>query len=292
MSKGVNIPGESTYLQVLKRGEEILLQFGVPEASLNAWYLFSHCFDMERSRFFLKQEEEAPVELCQKYGEMLEKRGKRIPLEHITNETEFMGLPFYVDGRVLIPRQDTECLVEEVLPYIKGKKVLDMCTGSGCIGISLFVCGEPQEVTLADISEDALAVAEENAKRNNAAVTICQSDLFQNIEGKFDIIVSNPPYIAKKEIAGLMPEVREHDPVLALDGGEDGLDFYRRMIEKASDYLEENGRIFFEIGYDQGEELKKILKLHGFTEVEIKKDLAGLDRIAMGKRKENGGLYV
>ena len=191
--------------EILHMGERRLAKAGVPEARINAWYLFAFCFGkvdregqrhpMERSEFFLREEEEMSDKTCGEYREMLEKRSRRIPLEYLTNETEFMGLPFYVNEHVLIPRQDTECLVEEVLRVSEGKEVLDLCCGSGCIGISLAALGRCKSVMLADISEEALYVSRKNARKNRVSVEIVQSDLFSRIRGTFDIIVSNPPYI-------------------------------------------------------------------------------------------------
>lgn len=272
-----------TLAELLRRGEERLTQAGVPEAKLNAWYLFSYCFEMDRSRYFLHSEEEAEEEKRYAYERALSRRERRIPLEHITHETEFMGLPFYVDEHVLIPRQDTECLVEEVLKVSEGKDVLDLCTGTGCIGISLAVLGKCHSVTLADISSEALQAAERNAERNGAEVTIVESNLFADLKGSYDVIVSNPPYIPTEEIGKLMPEVRDHEPHLALDGAEDGLFFYRSIIKESRMFLRKGGTLHFEIGYDQGEAVSRLMREAGFTLVEIKKDLAGLDRIVEGR---------
>lgn len=282
MHKKIKVPARQTLAQVLRMGEDVLTEAGVPEAALNAWYLFAHCFRIDRSRFFLDRDQDADPQICECFEQALEKRCERIPLEHITNETEFMGLSFYVDERVLIPRQDTECLVEEALPLVQGKKVLDLCTGSGCIGVSLAALGKAGEVVLADISADALAVARRNAEDNRVAVRLCQSDLLAEINECFDVIVSNPPYIASAVIPELMPEVRDHDPMLALDGGEDGLELYRRIIKEAPEHLNPDGWLLFEIGYDQGEKLKNLMREAGFEDVQIKKDLAQMDRIAMG----------
>ena len=182
-------------------------------------------------RLFLHQEEERRMPgKKKKFRQMIEKRGQRIPLEYILGYTEFMGLKFEVDSHVLIPRQDTECLVEQVLPFCPGKKVLDLCTGSGCIGISLAVLGGPAAVVLADVSGEALKVAEKNAENHGVKPVFCQGDLFENVPADlFDVIVSNPPYIASEEIQKLMPEVQDHEPVLALDGREDGLFFTEKL---------------------------------------------------------------
>lgn len=276
------IPDGCTYAEALQAGERLLADAGVPEAADNAWYLFSFCFSLERSRYFLCRDEKATGEGMAQYEKCLKERAARIPLEHIIHETEFMGLPFYVDERVLIPRQDTECLVEEVVKQSAGKRVLDLCTGSGCIGISLAVLGGCADVTLSDISADALMVAGINAEKNHVHPHIIESDLFQHIEERFDIIVSNPPYIPTGEIASLMPEVRDHDPVAALDGMADGLAFYRRIAAESQRYLVPGGRLYFEIGYNQGRAVTALMEQNGFAGVEIIKDLAGLDRVVTG----------
>lgn len=274
-----------TLSELLKKGERTLEKAGVPEARVNAWYLLSFVTGMTKSAFFLKNEEEA--ENWQSlYEEVLKQRMTRKPLEYITHETEFMGLPFYVDERVLIPRQDTECLVEEVLPLVKGKDVLDLCTGSGCIGVSLGALAECRSVTLADLSQGALHVAGNNAQTNCVEVSLVQGDLFENIKDKFDVIVSNPPYIATKDVGNLMPEVRDYEPQMALDGAEDGLFFYRRIMETSSQFLRNEGWLCFEIGYDQGESVSSLMRAAGFHEVTIKKDLAGLNRVVLGRRME------
>lgn len=268
---------------VLKMGEDELSSAGIPEAGLNAWYLFSWCFAMERSEYFLRSDTEMTEEGCRKYRELLALRKTRLPLEYITHETEFMGLPFYVDKHVLIPRQDTEILVEEVLNESAGKEVLDLCTGSGCIGISLAVLGNCRSVTISDLSEEALQIARRNSEKNRAQVKFVHSDLFDNIRGQFDIIVSNPPYIPSQEIGSLMPEVRDYEPHMALDGDADGLLFYRSIIRESGSFLRERGILVFEIGYNQGLGVKTLMERAGFCEIEIKKDLAGLDRVVRGK---------
>lgn len=274
-----------TLADVLRMGEKRLSHAGIEEAALNSWYLFAHCFHMDRGHFFLHSEDIAEEKTVQYYEHLLGQREKRIPLEYITNETEFMGLPFYVDENVLIPRQDTECLVEEVLKVSQGKEILDLCTGSGCIGISLAVLGKCKSVTLADISAAALAVAKRNADQNRAKIKVLQSDLFEKVSGRFDIIVSNPPYIRTEEIGTLMPEVRDYEPHLALDGREDGLSFYRSIITESGCFLNPEGMLYFEIGCNQGEAVSRLMREAGFSDVIIKKDLAGLDRIVQGCRK-------
>ena len=280
-----------TLQELLREGETTLDKAGVPEAKINAWYLFSYVTGMTKSAFYLNQTEDA-TKWQERYEEVLGQRMMRRPLEHITHETEFMGLPFYVDEHVLIPRQDTECLVETVLPLVKGRDVLDLCTGSGCIGISLAVLSDCHSVTLADLSEEALTVAERNARMNHVEVTLVQSDLYREIKGVFDIIVSNPPYIPTVEVEKLMPEVRDHEPRMALDGDADGLFFYRCITKESGQYLRCGGWLCFEIGFDQGRAVSTLMREAGYTRVTIKKDLAGLDRIVMGQYPGMEELYV
>lgn len=286
-----------TYAGLLKEAEEYLAGKGIEESRLDAWYLFSRCFSMDRARYFLDGRLPVMPEDTDKipsFRTMLEARGKRIPLQQILGEQEFMGLCFMVNEYVLIPRQDTETLVECVLEDIKkGEKhplrVLDLCTGSGCIGISLakYLSEEDLLVVLSDISKEALCVAEENIRRldcGDVCITV-RSDLFEKFGGTekgkaaFDIIVSNPPYIPTAVIEGLEPEVRDYEPRLALDGTEDGLFFYRRIAKEAAMYLKPCGRIYTEIGCEQGEAVKALFEAEAFEEIEVIKDLTGKDRV-------------
>ena len=218
--------------------------------------------------------------------EAVEKRINHIPLQHIVGETEFMGLTFKVNDKVLVPRFDTEILVDEVVKYVGDEfyKILDMCTGSGCIAITVSDMCDNAKVVAADISKDALDVAKENNEINSTDVEFVESDLFENVEGLFDVIVSNPPYIKTEEIENLMDEVKLHDPRLALDAGEDGLEFYRRIIKDSKDYLKQDGMIFFEIGFDQAEDVSKLLDENGFKDIVVKKDLAMNDRVIFAKK--------
>ena len=194
-----------------------------------------------------------------------------------------MGLDFKVNEDVLIPRQDTELLVENAITYIKSVKgnvdVLDMCTGSGCIAISIVRLCENAKVTAVDFSEKALVVAKENNALNKADVTFFQSDLFENVEKQYDVIVSNPPYIKTEEIESLMDEVRIHEPMMALDGDCDGLKFYKKIAKEGRQHLRSNGIIFFEIGYDQGQTVPAILEENGYKDIKVYKDLSGNDRV-------------
>ncbi|MCR4605148.1 MAG: peptide chain release factor N(5)-glutamine methyltransferase [Eubacterium sp.] len=266
---------------------------GVPEAELNAWYLFEKAYretsglpGINKAWLHTHGDEEASEELVSCLDIFVNHRSKGVPLEYITHETEFMGLPFYVDFSVLIPRQDTECLVEECLKHCEGKTVLDMCTGSGCIGISLAKLGNCKSVTVSDISDEALNAAKKNAEINDTEVSIVNSDFWNNIHEKYDIITCNPPYIKKDIIPTLMREVKDYEPVLALDGGEDGLEKYRIIIDRMPEFLSGNGRVFFEIGYDQGRDVSELLSGVGLSEIRVIKDLAGLDRVVTGVYSE------
>ena len=233
--------------------------------------------------YYLKQGETAEEQAAERYFDCISRRAQRIPLQHITGEQEFMGLPFIVNEHVLIPRQDTEILVEEALSHLSGnEQVLDMCTGSGCILISLEHYRKGIRAVGADISDEALQVAKRNAESLNADVTFLKSDLFEQVAERYDLIVSNPPYIRTKAIEELEEEVRLHDPMIALDGKEDGLYFYKKITEKSRKHLKQGGWLLFEIGYDQGEDVAKMMEKAGFTEVTVKKDLAGLDRVVSG----------
>lgn len=270
-----------TYGELLKSGEKELLASGISDAGIDAWYLLEYLTGMTRAGFFLDRDREVSDEIKDRYGSLIQRRKEHIPLQHITGTQEFMGFDFFVNENVLVPRQDTECLVENVLPYADGKKILDMCTGSGCIIISLKKLVETADCTGADISKKALEVAKKNAVSNKAEISFVESDMFQNINEKYDIIVSNPPYIRPEVIKTLEPEVREHDPMLALDGGEDGLMFYRVLAREGKKHLVSSGMMFMEIGYDQGRAVKDIFEYEGFKDVVVKKDLCENDRVVI-----------
>lgn len=269
----------STLEEVFKEGKRLLTEVNIEEAELDAWYLLEYCFGITRMSYYMNPKKEVSQDQYLRYQEAIKCRRKRIPLSHITKERDFFGYTFFVNEHVLIPRQETEILVEEALKCCKGKRVLDICTGSGCIAITIRKEGDPSGVVAVDISTDALEVAKLNAKTLEADVTFIYSDLYQHVEGRYDVIVSNPPYIKTSEIKELMPEVRLHEPMLALDGMEDGLVFYRRIIDDAKNYLNPEGRILFEIGYDQGQEVKELLLMAGFLDVNVIKDLTGRDRV-------------
>jgi len=273
----------SSYRQLLDEAKKLLEDNGVPDAAIDAWYLLEYVFGIRREQYFLHPDEEAPEADVARFMELINKRAMRIPLQHLTGEQEFAGLSFEVNGDVLIPRQDTELLLEEVLKICDGKDILDMCCGSGCIIISLARLGKPRRAVGADISDKALAIAKKNAARHQVAVEFIKSDLFAAVDGSFDIIVSNPPYIPSAEIETLMPEVREHEPRLALDGMEDGLEFYRRIAKDSGKYLKKGGQLFLETGHNQAEAVSRILSDAGFSDLHVKKDLAGHDRLVFAR---------
>ena len=272
------------YREAMQEGEKILQEAGIVDAKNDAWLLLAMVCKVDHTYYYMHMEEELMPEQQDEYHVVIRKRAEHVPLQYITGEQEFMGLPFKVNSNVLIPRQDTETLVEEALKVIRpGMKVLDMCTGSGCILISILKNVLNVEGVGCDISKQALIVAKENAKLNNVVATFERSDLFDHVTETFDVIVSNPPYIRTEEIATLMPEVCQFEPVGALDGKEDGLFFYRKMIAESSKYLNPNGVILFEIGYDQGQDVSLMLKEAGYKDVQIVKDLAQNDRVVIGR---------
>ena len=229
-------------------------------------------------------DEEMQADQIKEYEGMLRKRGEHVPLQYITGEQEFMGMTFKVNSNVLIPRQDTETLVEEALKVIEPQmEVLDLCTGSGCILLSILKNAPTVHGTGSDISKQALLVAKENARLHDLDAEWVRGNLFDNVSGQYDVIVSNPPYIAQAELPMLMPEVLHFEPMQALDGGADGLDFYRSITAEAPQYLKENGYLFFEIGYDQGKAVQQLMQDAGFKDVTIRKDLAGNDRVVKGQ---------
>lgn len=273
-----------TYREAVEFGTKCLTDAGVPDAALDAWYLLQMVCKIERSYYYVHGEEDITQDAQKEYEIAVQKRAEHIPLQYIIGEQEFMGLRFKVNSNVLIPRQDTETLVEQVLKIVKpGMKVLDLCTGSGCVLISVLKNAPELTGMGSDISKTALLVAEENAKLHEVDAEWVRSDLFDNITETFDVIMANPPYIPTGEILSLMPEVRDFEPENALDGGADGLDFYRKIAGQVKDYLNPGGYVYMEIGYDQGEAVSELMRNAGFTEVEVIKDLARNDRVVKGK---------
>ena len=272
---------------LLADGAKMLTQAGIDEAELDARYILEYITGLNSAQYFIHSEDIIKKNKAEEFFRLIERRSKRIPLSYVIGTRDFFGLTFKIDENVLIPEQETELLVEEVIKHSEGKSVLDMCTGSGCIAISIALFGKPSKVAASDISEKALKVARENAKSLKAGeISFIQGDMFENVTDKFDIIVSNPPYIETGEIDELMPEVRDYIPRLALDGDIDGLKFYRIISKEAVKKLNKNGRIFYEIGYNQSRAVASILLENGFTDVKIMKDYSGLDRIVMAKLGE------
>ena len=272
-----------TIREVLINIRERLQNAGIEDFEYESWAFLDWKLHIDRAEFYMNPNGEVKEELLAELESVLKQREQRVPLQYLMGECEFMGYDFYVDERVLIPRQDTETLVEEALKVVKpGMKVLDLCTGSGCIIVSIVHNVPEVEGTATDISKQALLVAKENAKLNQVSVTFERSDLFDNVTGTYDVIVSNPPYIRTGEVVKLMPEVQEFEPMEALDGKEDGLYFYRKIIKECKAYLKPGGHILFEIGYDQGEAVSGLLKEAGFKNVTVIKDLAHNDRVVTG----------
>ncbi len=270
--------------EVYTEGKNRLQKAGVQSYEFDARQLLFFVFSIDANQYLLNQsmpfgeEEEKKVN---SYFEAIQKRSEKIPLQYITGEQNFCGLDFYVNENVLIPRLDTEVLVEKILEYEEpGQRVMDMCTGSGCIAITLQKLGGFQ-VMAVDISEEALTLARKNAQRNQAQVTFFQSNMFEQLSNtsKVDAIVSNPPYIESKVVDELDDEVKKYEPRLALDGMEDGLHFYRILAREGKRFLNEGGRLYVEIGFDQAEAVKEIFGAQGFLDIQVYKDLAGLDRV-------------
>ena len=272
---------------IIKKAQNTLEAAGIADSQVDSWLLAEFVFGITRVKYYANMQMTVDGRSAEKYNELVNQRAGHIPLQHIIGNQEFMGLTFKVNENVLIPRQDTELLVENVVDCLGNdeRTVLDMCTGSGCIAVSIDRLSKDSKVTAVDISEKALEVAQENNRLNNANVTFIQSDLFTNVTGKYDIIVSNPPYIRTDEIPKLMEEVKSHEPVMALDGMEDGLYFYKKICGEASDYLNDNGKIFFEIGYDQGDDVSEILRQNRFCNIEVLKDLSGNDRVVIARKE-------
>lgn len=277
-----------TYRECYEQGCRTLQAAGIEEATLDARLLLEAVCGTDRNDLLAHGEQPVMSQAEEKYLNWIRQRAEHIPLQQLTGEQDFMGLTFSVNEHVLIPRQDTEILVEEVLKELHDRmRILDMCTGSGCILLSLLHYSNDCEGLGVDLSAEALEVAGQNVLKvltpeKAEHAHFLQSDLFEKVEGKFEIIVSNPPYIASAEVEKLMPEVRDHEPRMALDGTEDGLHFYRRIIKEAGKHLVNSGMLFFEIGYDQGQAVSELMRTGGYREVQVVQDYAGLDRVVLG----------
>ena len=307
--------------ELIQNSKHELDSLNIEEADIKLKILIEYVFKISKEKLILKYKDEINNKKVEEFRKLLKKLENGIPIQYIINNQEFMGLNFYVDEDVLIPQPDTEVLVEEVIKYCnelrnnepedketnkdykeniekepiinkedkninkKTIKILDLCTGSGIIGISIYKYLENVEIYASDISQKALNIAEKNTNLNNAKINFINSDMFENIHIKdFDIIVSNPPYIESKVIKSLSKEV-QNEPKLALDGGEDGLKFYRSILENAKDYLRKNGDILLEIGYDQKEKIEEILKSYKiYKETKCIKDFGGNNRVIIIKK--------
>lgn len=273
-----------TYKEALEKGTLLLESEKIADAKIDAWLLLAYVSQLTKAKYFLKKNEKIDDITLYKYKDALLKRAGHTPLQHITGEQDFMGITFWVNEHVLIPRQDTETLVEEALKVIpSGSHILDLCTGSGCVIISLVVHGQGITGMGVDISEDALNVARDNGMRLvGKKVVFEQGDLWSGVHGKFNAIVSNPPYIPSAVVEQLETEVKDHEPRIALDGTEDGLFFYRQIVSRAPEYLTDNGWLLVEIGYDQGPDVYALFIEAGFKDVKVIKDLAGNNRVVKG----------
>lgn len=292
------------YFELMQSAVDCFREHDIPEPEADAMVLLEYVYQVKASDYFLKKMEMLPEDevLFQTFQDCVKQRCTHKPVQYITGSWSFMGLNLNVNEHVLIPRFDTEILVEEALKRGKWElqkacdnyawKLLDMCTGSGCIAISLAHfwkeltgAGEDCQVMAVDLSAEALEVAKGNSRLHHLDIRFVQSDLFTELEEseRFDMIVSNPPYIESGEIPKLMPEVCDFEPMMALDGSEDGLKFYRAITKTAPRYLNDGGWLLFEIGCEQGKAVQKLMQEAGFENIEIIKDLAGLDRVVAGK---------
>lgn len=273
-----------TYREAIVLGEKNLQQADIADAKTDSWLLLAMACKIDHTYYYMHIDEEMSEEQVREFEVLIRKRAERVPLQYITGKQEFMGLTFHVNSNVLIPRQDTETLVEEALKVIKpGMKIMDMCTGSGCVLISILKNAHDVEGIGYDISKQAINVAKENAKFNEVPAVFERSDLFEDVvENDFDVIVSNPPYIPTDVVATLMPEVSQFEPREALDGKGDGLYFYSKILEQCKNYMKQDGYILFEIGCEQGDAVSTMMRLAGFSEVRVIKDLARNDRVVMG----------
>ena len=288
---------QHTCQSLLREGESRLSKAGITEARVDAWLLFESATGLDRTHYFMRSKENVDEAVVTAYLEKIARRAGREPLQYIEGRAPFMGYEFAVNENVLIPRMDTEILAAEAVSVagrmrvsrLRGTeiRVLDMCTGSGCIIESVYLKLKEQgymvRAAASDVSAKALDVAKRNAVQLGADIYFYQGNLFENVQGTYHMILSNPPYIRTDVIEGLEPEVKDHEPVLALDGMKDGLYFYRRIIHDAKEFLEKSGILMLEIGYDQGMEVTEICRMEGYSDVKIIKDFAGLERVVTAR---------
>ncbi|MCR5687274.1 MAG: peptide chain release factor N(5)-glutamine methyltransferase [Lachnospiraceae bacterium] len=277
------------YSSAYKTGTDRLSAAGIPEAALDSRLLLEFITGCGLTDVLAHPERELTDDEAAAYERALSRRAEHVPLSYITHTCGFMGIVFRVSADVLIPRQDSECLVEEAMRYTyDGSDILDLCTGSGCLLLSLMHYKNGCRGVGVDISEEALCLARENQRlldedgglNGGSAKFIC-GDMFDAVPSgmRFDVIISNPPYIRTGDIEGLMPEVALHEPRIALDGGPDGLMFYRKIAARSGEYLAPGGYIFLEIGYDQAGDVRMLLRDAGFSDIEVIKDYSGNDRV-------------
>lgn len=275
--------------EVIKIGADILRQAGLEEYKFEAEYLLSECLGISRIEILTDGDRILEDGQAEMFMNMISRRSKREPAAYITGHREFMGLDFEVCEGILIPRPDTEILVEEIIKTASEKNLktsVEIGLGSGCISVSLAKYAN-LDCFGTDISETALIISNKNAKNNGVEdkTEFYLGDIFEGLpECKYDIIVSNPPYIRKKDMETLMADVKEYEPYTALCGGDDGLDFYRRITSDGMELLNEGGYIFYEIGYDEADEVSEILRKKGFCEIRVIKDLSGLDRVVAARK--------
>lgn len=280
-----------TYRESIELGEKILGMAGIEDARNDAWLLLAMVCRIDHTYYYMHMDEEMSEEHIREFESVIKKRSERVPLQYITGEQEFMGLTFHVNPHVLIPRVDTETLVEAALRLVRpGMKIMDMCTGSGCVLISILRHSHGVTGFGYDISKQALKCAKDNARLNDVPTVFEKSNLFEDVmERDFDMLVANPPYIPSADIVTLMPEVAQFEPPGALDGHEDGLFFYRELTRDCADYLKPGGYVLFEIGYNQGEAVSAMLKGIGCEDVCVTQDLARRDRVVSGRMPGRAG---
>ena len=295
MSEFENRYGEKTIGGLIAKGTRILTDAGIENSQGEARHLLALYLEMDMAAMYARLDEEVNEFTSMRYMKAIKKRATHYPYQYLIGFTYFLDYTFICEEGVLIPRYDTENLVLKALEMSPDKDidVLDMCTGSGCVGISYYLMrekiGYDDNVTLADISEDALELSKKNARKFGAHIDIIKTDLFEELKDekgrpikKYDMILSNPPYIRTKEINNLIKDVRDFEPRSALDGSSDGLRFYRAIVEEATRFLKEDGKLVMEIGYDQYMDVEKLMREAGFFDIYKMKDMSGYDRVIYG----------
>lgn len=290
LMKAEGIKQKKTIGELLNIGTKTLNEVNIDTSRLDSQLLLGKVLNKDKLYLITNNDKEVEESDTKEYLKLIEKRKNKMPIRYILGECDFMGLDFHVEEGVLIPRSDTEVLVEEVLNRIgedESLMVCDLCSGSGAIGIALAHYRNNIKVDAIDYYDIPEKVTKMNIIKNNLQdrINFIKSDLLKEaikLEKVYDIIVSNPPYIKEEEIGKLMSDVKDYEPHTALSGGEDGLIFYRRIVEESRKVLKENGILSFEIGYDQGEDVKKLMESNGYEEVKVIRDLAGLDRVVIG----------